>query len=335
MERNRPSPGTAPTEGRLAADRGPALTRPDRLAIAAGLVTVGLWSSAFVGIRAVAPELSPGSIAFGRLLIGSLLLGALVTRLGWVRPSRRDLACVIGVGLTWAAAYSVVLSAGERLVDAGTAAMLVAMGPIFIALLAGLLLGEGWPARLLVGCLVAFAGTVLIAGGTAAGSSSAGTPASGFGVALCVAAAALYAIGVTFQKPVLARLPAVQVTWLACVVGAVTCLPLAAGLGSELGQARPETVAWLVYLGVFPTSVGFTTWAFALGRMTAGRAGTLSYLISPTVIAISWLVLGETPARLAVVGGGLCVAGVAVARWGMPRLRARRASPSPSGSSAT
>lgn len=307
----------------------------DRLAIAAGLVTVGLWSSAFVGIRAVAPDLSPGSIALGRLLIGSLLLGALVARLGWVRPSRRDLACVIGVGLIWAAAYSIVLSAGERLVDAGTAAMLVAMGPIFIALLAGFFLGEGWPVRLLVGCAIAFAGTVLIAAGAAAGSNSAGASPSGLGVALCVVAAALYAIGVTLQKPALAALPAVQVTWLACLVGAVACLPFAAGLGSELGRARPETVAWLVYLGVFPTSVGFTTWAFALGRMTAGRAGTLSYLISPTVIAISWLVLGETPAGLAVLGGGLCVAGVIVARWGLPRLRARTESPSPGESSAT
>jgi drug/metabolite transporter (DMT)-like permease len=47
----------------------------DRLALAAALVTVVLWASAFVGIRAAAVDLSPGSIALGRLIVGSLSLG--------------------------------------------------------------------------------------------------------------------------------------------------------------------------------------------------------------------------------------------------------------------
>jgi drug/metabolite transporter (DMT)-like permease len=323
---------TAAAESRDGARPTGLRIRPDRVATVAGLVTVGLWGSAFVGIRAVAVDLSPASIALGRLAIGSILLAPLVARMGWVALSRRDAALAIGMGVAWSAGYSIVLGAGERLVDVGTAAMLVGIGPILITVLAGLLLGEGWPARLLVGCAIAFGGTTVI------GAASAGRPiGSGAlaGVALCVLAALLYAIGVTLQKPILRAVPGVQVTWLACLIGAIACLPFAPTLAGEVTQARPETIAWLLYLGVFPTSIGFTTWAFALGRMTAGRAGTLSYLVSPTAILISWLLLGETPAGLAVVGGGLCVAGVVVARWGRPRLRARTAARSPSESSAT
>ena len=50
------------------------------------------------------------------------------------------------------------------------------------------------------------------------------------------------------------------------------------------------------------------------GRMSAGRAGAMTYLIPPTAIIISWLLLGETPPVVAILGGLLCIAGVVVAR---------------------
>jgi hypothetical protein len=52
----------------------------DWIALGAALVTVVLWASAFVGIRAVADDLSPGALAVGRLLVGSLALGVVVVR---------------------------------------------------------------------------------------------------------------------------------------------------------------------------------------------------------------------------------------------------------------
>ena len=46
----------------------------------------------------------------------------------------------------------IALNAGERRVDAGTAAMLIGIGPIVVAILAGLVLREGFPRALVVGC---------------------------------------------------------------------------------------------------------------------------------------------------------------------------------------
>jgi drug/metabolite transporter (DMT)-like permease len=54
-------------------------------------VTVVLWASAFVGIRAAAVDLSPGALAVGRLLVGSLVLGTLALARRGTWPSRRDL----------------------------------------------------------------------------------------------------------------------------------------------------------------------------------------------------------------------------------------------------
>jgi drug/metabolite transporter (DMT)-like permease len=82
-------------------------------------------------------------------------------------------------------------------------------------------------------------------------------------------------------------------------------------------------VGWTVYLGVFPTAVGFTTWAYALRRTTAGRMGATTYLVPPLTILLGGLFLNETPPALALAGGALCLAGVFVARGARrPRLGA-------------
>jgi drug/metabolite transporter (DMT)-like permease len=70
----------------------------------------------------------------------------------------------------------------------------------------------------------------------------------------------------------------------------------------------------VLYLGVFPTAVGFTTWAYALARTSAGRLGATTYLVPPIAILLSWGLLGETPVALALLGGALCVGGVYVSR---------------------
>jgi drug/metabolite transporter (DMT)-like permease len=295
----------------------------DWLALGAALLTVVLWASAFVGIRAVADDLAPGPFAFGRLLVASAALAVLVAIRRPALPARRrDWALIGASGVVWFGLYFVALNAGEGLVDAGTAAMLVNVGPILIAVFAGSFLGEGFPPRLLAGSAIAFAGTVII--GVASGIGS-GEPSAPLGVVLCLAAALAYASGVTIQKPALARVPALTVTALACWVGTIVTLPFAPGLVEAAGSASAETVGWVVYLGVFPTAIAFTTWAFALNRTSAGRLGSTTYLVSPIAILMAWLLLGEVPPGLALLGGALAIGGVVVARSrGVPRLSLRR-----------
>lgn len=284
---------------------------PRWLPIAAAGTTVLLWASAFVGIRAAGESLSPGPLALGRLLIGSLVLGALVAarRESW--PSRRDLLPIALCGLLWFGGYNVALNAAEQRVDAGTAALLVNIGPILIAILAGVFLHEGFPRGLVVGSAVAFGGVAIITIPSIDQAS-----AEVWGPLLCVVAAVLYAAGVVIQKPVLARVSALQVTFLACAVGAVACLPFAPQLVDEAGAADRSALAWLVYLGIFPTAIAFTTWAYALARTTAGRLGATTYLVPATSILLAWLILDEVPPLLALAGGALCLAGVAITRRG-------------------
>ena len=184
---------------------------------------------------------------------------------------RGDRAC------SGSALYNVALNAGEREVDAGTAAMLIQVSPVLIALLAAVFLDERFTVHLGVGLALAFArrraDRAVSTSPEAAGSSDV------VGVLLCLVSAVAYSISLILQKPLVGRLPAVHVTWLACTVGAISCLPFAGDLVDQAADAPASSIWWLVYLGVFPTAIAFTTYAFALRHMSASSLGVTTYLV--------------------------------------------------------
>ncbi|MGW7217280.1 DMT family transporter [Streptomyces collinus] len=295
----------------------PSGRRAELLAAGAAAVTVVLWASAFVSIRSAGDAYSPGALALGRLLAGALALGVICLLRREGVPPRSAWRGIAISGLLWFGFYMVALNWGEQQVDAGTAALVVNTGPILIALLGARLLGDPMPPRLLAGMAVSFAGAVTV------GLSMSGEGGSSvLGVVLCLLAAVAYAGGVVAQKPALGSASPLQVTTFGCLVGAVLCLPFAGQLVQEAGDAPASATLNMLYLGVFPTALAFTTWAYALSRTTASRMGATTYAAPALVVLMSWLFLGEVPGLLTLVGGVLCLAGVAVSR-----SRSRAAAP--------
>ncbi len=287
-------------------------TPPARLSplvVTAIVVTILAWASAFIVIRGVGPYFTGGALALGRLVIGAILLG-IVVLIGrrWVAPTLREWALIVGFGVAWFGAYNVALNIAEQTLDAGTTAMIVGVGPILIALGAGVFLGEGIPKWLAIGASVAFVGVVLIGFATGAAFGD------GVGVFWALVAALTYAIGVLLQKPAIKRLPNAQVTWLGATIGMVACLPFTGDLITGLADAPPAAILGVIYLGAVPTALAFSTWAYALYRMPAGQLGVTTYIVPPLTIVLGLLVFGEVPAALAVVGGAVCLVGVALSR---------------------
>lgn len=274
----------------------------------AAAVTVLSWASAFVAIRAAGEHLSPGPLSLLRVGAAGLLLSAAMLIRREPIPHRGSWSLVMACGVMWFGIYNIALNAGERRVDAGTAAMLVYLGPILIALLAGWLLHEGFPRPVLIGCAISFVGVTLIAVAVSEGIRL------NVGALLCLAAAALYAGGVVSQKPVLRTNSSLSVTWGACMVGVVVCLPFGPRLVDELGNAPASAIAWGLHLAVVCTALAFTTWAYALSRTTAGKMASISYLVPALAVLMGWVMLGETPKPLAIVGGAVIILGVVVAQ---------------------
>lgn len=302
----------APTSGRVPDMSLTAVAAPPAtnrfLVPAAAAVTVVLWASAFIGIRAAGHDFSPGPLALGRMFVGALALTVIAGLAGKIRmPRGRTLAGVIVWGVLWFGLYNLALNTAERTLDAGTASLLVGLAPILIAVFAGISLGEGFPARLLAGIGIAFAGVAGIALATSSGASDT------VSVALGLAAAVIYAGSTILQKRLLPKVDSLTMTWLGCLVGAVACLPFAPVLLRELAAAPTSATLSVVYLGVFPTAIAFVTWGYALTRTTAGRLGAATYAAAPLAVLMSWALLGEVPTPFALIGGTLCLTGVLVA----------------------
>lgn len=277
--------------------------------VAAIAVTLVLWSSAFVAIRHLGHDVTPGALSLGRLLVASIALTLLLLRSRRVRLSGREVVLLLVCGVAWFGIYNIALNDSERRIDAATAAMLVQVGPIIVALLAAVFLGERLTGWLLAGIAVAFAGVVVI------GSAMRGEGGSNLsGVLLALLAAVTYAIGVVTQKVLLRRLSGVEVVCYACWIGVVVCLPWSGDLVDVVRHGDAADLGWIGYLGLFPTALAFSLWAFALRHADAGKQAITTFLVPGITAVMAWFLLDEVPPALAFVGGVLCIAGVAVTR---------------------
>jgi len=280
------------------------------------VVTVIFWASAFAGIRVALLAYAPGHMALLRYLVASVVLAVYALATKMPLPRRRDLPMIALLGLTGFAIYNLGLGYGEITVPAATASFLIASAPVWMALLAWLLLGErlrlwGW-----IGTGLSFAGVAAIA--LANGGGLQLSPP-----ALLVLAAAfstsLYSLG---QKPLLKRYSALQLASYAIWAGTLWLLPFAGGLIPQMRTAPLSATLGIVYLGVFPGALGYVGWSYVLGHMPAARAGSVLYLIPVLALLIAWVWLGETPALVSAFGGVLVLAGVTlVNQWGKAQSR--------------
>jgi len=279
------------------------------LPVAAIGTTLVLWASAFVAIRHLGHEVTPGALSLGRLLVAALALSVLLVRAPRSRMTRNELLLLLGCGIAWFGIYNLALNASEQKIDAATAAMVVQIGPLLIALLAALFLGEHLTSWFAAGMAVAFGGVIVIGSAMRSDGGS-----SLDGVMLALLAAATYAIGVVCQKVLLRRLSGLEVTCYACWIGAVVCLPWIGDLGDVVSGGDTENLLLIGYLGIFPTALAFSTWAYALRHTDASKQAITTFLVPGITALMAWALLGEVPPALAFAGGALCIAGVLLTR---------------------
>jgi drug/metabolite transporter (DMT)-like permease len=267
--------------------------------------TVLLWASAFPAITVAVRGLGPAGLAVARLTVASAVLALAAPLIGVRRPRLADLPLIALCGLAGMTGYQLLLNAGERVVPAGTASLLVATAPVYASLLAVAFLGERSTARRWAGSAVALAGTALIAA----------SHGLGFGASalIVLAAAVLQGVFHTAQKPLLARYTGFAVTAYAMWAGTVFILPWTGSLVRTLPHAGGAAVGSAVFLGVAPSAAGFVLWAYAMARMDVGRVTVSLYLVPAAAIGISVVWLGELPGPVELIGGAIALAGVVVA----------------------
>ena len=83
-------------------------------------------------------------------------------------------------------------------------------------------------------------------------------------------------------------------------------------IGDALTHLDAAGVGAIAYLAVLATFVGFGTWNSLLSRHPATTIAPFSLLVAPIGILSAWLLLGEQPSGLVLIGSGMVVLGLLI-----------------------
>lgn len=290
--------------------------------------TAMCWSGTFIAGRLLAGEVTPLSAAFLRFLIASLFLLALTYRAygRLPRPSGRQLAGLVVLGMTGVVSYNLFFFKGLSLVPAGRASVIIANNPILITLFAALIFREPLNGRKITGVLISVCGAVI--------AISKGDPGSllrgglGWGDVLIFCCVLSWVAYTLVGKAVLGDLsPLVAVAYSALIGTLGLGVPaLGAGLLGQMGGYSLGSWMSLAYLGIFGTVVGFIWYYEGIRAIGAARASLFINFVPLGAIVMAFLFLGEPLTLSLVTGTLLVVSGVYLTS--MP-ARQRDATPDP------
>jgi drug/metabolite transporter (DMT)-like permease len=269
----------------------------------------GGWIAGKLGVTAVPPlELSALRFVIAAPLL-LLLARATGARFGTERLGLIALSAVFGIF-----GYNAFCFIGLTMAPASDAALIVpTLAPVLTAVMATAV-GERLTTAKIGGFALAATGAVVV---IAAGASVGGGISDRrlLGDLLQVGAAACWAAYTTIGTITLRSGSPLGVVALAATIGGALLIPLGFLENGYRDVPSWPVGAWLAigYLAIFATIVGFVLFYWAVRRFGAGLAAMTTYLVPIGTLLLAFLVLGERPQPLQLVGGAVILAGVRVA----------------------
>jgi drug/metabolite transporter (DMT)-like permease len=291
----------------------------ERLAANAGaFVAAVLFGSSVVAVRVAVQEIPPLSLAVLRFGQGGVLLVFVLLLVGardLLRVKRHDLPLLLLLGAVLFTVFPVTFNASLRLIEASGGALILATIPLWSVLLARIARSERLAPRQLVGVFLSLGGVALALAERGLGSQGGLGSLVGDGLMLVTALCGA-AYGVLAQRA-FARYKALTVTTYAMVLGTLLLLPaaLVEGLVGVLPQLDRQTVALLVFLGMFGGALGFFLWTFALTRLTPTQVAVYINLNPLVAMVLAAALLAERLTIIFVAGFGAVLLGVLLVNW--------------------
>jgi drug/metabolite transporter (DMT)-like permease len=271
-----------------------------------------LWGIPYLFIRvAVDHGISPGFLAWSRVLLGAVVLLPLAWRAGLLGSLLRHRRWVLVYAIFEIAIPFPLIAFGEERVSSSIAAILIAATPLIVAALARAFdHRERVGGRRLAGLVIGFAGVVALVGVDIAGEGDevVGT------IAILVAAIG-YAIGPMTLQARLSDVDPLAIMAGALVIATIVLTPLAAATPPDL-PLEGVALGSIIVLGLFCTAAAFVLFGALVIDIGAARALVITY-ISPLVALIAGVVvLGESPGPGALIGLPLILGGSWLATQG-------------------
>jgi drug/metabolite transporter (DMT)-like permease len=290
----------------------------ERLLVGGALfVLYVVWGSTYYAMHVALSFLPPFLMAGPRFtLAGALLLLTLRVR-GAALPTRKQWLSAGIVGVLLLVFGNGFVAIGQRSVDSGVAATVVATMPLWAAVM-GALWGERPTAREVVGLLMGFAGVLVLHHGGSLSFYS-------LDAILLLLAPVAWAFGSLLSRripvPAGSMAPAAQM-----IVGGVVMIALAVVRGDRpVGPPTLASIGALLYLLFVGSLLAFTAYGYLLRTTRPAVATSYAYVNPVVALAIGAVLGGERFTGTKLIACLLTVAGVVI----VTASRAARAPKSP------
>ena len=267
------------------------------------LLTVLIWAVNFSLIKIALREFSPHGFNGIRLFSASLILVLILWISGQgLRLERREILKIVGISIAGNTVYQILFIQGINQTTASNASIILAMSPIFIALLSSSLKHEkihwaGW-----LGILISFFGFYLVISKGTGNLHLSGKSLRGdlmiFLGNIC------WATYTVLAKPLLEKVSPLKLTAITLTIGTLFYLPFAARDISRLAWKEISLEAWtsLSYSSLLAIVASFTIWYASVKRV--GNSKTSIYgNITPVFAALfAYLFLSERITSFQILG---------------------------------
>jgi drug/metabolite transporter (DMT)-like permease len=308
------SPLTSPAAATLTPDSEK--PRPSKFTLAFWLfMMLVLWSGNYVAGKIALRTLDPITLTCLRLQLAAFIMLAIY----FTRRERQPLKLGDAWPFLYLGFFGVIVNQGLFTVGlnyttSNHSAVLIAVGPIIILLLARAMKLEMLTAAKVAGMAISFVGVYLL-------ETEQGSPAHSpllLGDIITFGGVIGFAIYAVLGKRVVAQYDAIALNTFNCVAAALLLLPITIRQSIHLDWHSVALSGWLgmIYMALGSSVAAYTIFYWVLRYMTASRVGAVSYFQPIVVILLSMAFLGERPSRLLLEGTALVLVGVFLAERG-------------------
>jgi len=281
-------------------------------AVIKALAAIVVWGASFVATKIAVREVSPLTVIVLRFALGlGVLVLVVIARREFALPQRRDLGWLVFLGLNGITVHQLLQANGLVTASAINSGWIVALIPVFSAMLAWLVLHEPFGRLKMLGLMLATIGAFLVISRGQLDGGLLRIPATP-GDFLMLLSAPNWALFTVLSKRLMSRVSATLMVTYVMAFGWLVTLPLWAGTGGWLDLPHLTLAGWgsVLFLGLLCSGVAYVFWYDALAVAGASQVAAFLYLEPLVTLVVAASLLGEAVTWATLLGGAIILIGV-------------------------
>jgi drug/metabolite transporter (DMT)-like permease len=288
------------------------MPKPKLIPYLEALFAVVVWGASFIATKIAVGQISPIAVVWIRFAMGIPILFAVVlARKQFALPKRNEWLYFALLGFLGISFHQWLQSNGLITAQATTTAWIVATSPVFIAILAWLVLKEKLNLIQSLGIVLAMLGVLVVVGKGDFASLAIGQFGT-IGDFLILISAVNWAVFSILSRRGLQAHPSTRLTfWVMTIGWLITSVAFfAQGKTAEITMLDSRGWWAMIFLGIFTTGLAYIAWFDALAQLPAAQTGAFLFLEPPSSMVVAAIVLNEAVTWASIIGGAVILLGV-------------------------